>query len=206
MDTLDHIILATANLEDGCAWFEERTGVTPKFGGKHTDGQTQNAIAALGPRCYLEILAPQPGADLSDPWTGYCARSVVPRLMTWCLSPKSPLSALSVAAQRAGLGETDTYPGGRVTPEGQELEWTLLAPSDGALGFALPFFIHWGGAHHPADTAPGGADFKAFSVLHPKGELLNRYLIALGQEAIASPADAPRFTLTLETPKGVVTL
>jgi hypothetical protein len=66
---LDHIILACADLEHGSRQFEALTGVRPRYGGVHASGVTHNALAGLGNRCYLEILAPVgPAAPGDDHW------------------------------------------------------------------------------------------------------------------------------------------
>jgi len=203
---IDHIIWSTHDLAAACAEFADLTGVTPKFGGKHTDGLTQNALVRIGDRQYLEILSLQDGADLSDPWVKFCAESTKPRLMTYCLTPPTSISALADAAQNRGLAEARVFQGGRTTPEGVELNWALCSPEDPAFGFFMPFFIDWGGEHHPADDAPGDLAIKSFDIAHHDAAGLNEHLKALGLMPVVKPADTASFALTLSTPKGLITL
>lgn len=63
MSELDHLVVAAADLTEGARWVEERLGVAMDSGGKHEVFGTHNCLLSLGPDCYLEVIAVDPGAS-----------------------------------------------------------------------------------------------------------------------------------------------
>lgn len=55
---IDHIIYAAPELQAAVDDIENRPGVRAAGGGQHTGQGTHNKVLALGPRTYLEIIAP----------------------------------------------------------------------------------------------------------------------------------------------------
>ncbi len=66
MHQIDHLVIGVADLDAGIREFEELTGIRPVYGGEHPNLGTHNALISLGDRTYLEILAPRPGANVTE--------------------------------------------------------------------------------------------------------------------------------------------
>lgn len=206
MKNVDHLIYTVPELERAVAWLEEDLGVRPTVGGRHADLGTWNALLAVGPRVYLEIMAPDPDASvrpgdrpfgIDDLETG--------RLATW--SVRHPdLPAAVEAARYLGVELGEPGPGSRDTPDGRTLTWRITDPFTDRLGGVVPFLIDWGDTPHPAASAPQGVRLVELVARHPRPEEVRRILVELGLEVPVELAAEPGLSAILEAPQGRVTL
>jgi len=201
---LDHIILGTHDLDRGVAWVEQRTGVRAIFGGVHPGRGTQNALLALGPSCYLEIIAPDPQQS-SPAWFTQIIALPEPRLIAWAVHTPD-LSTLAQSAVAAGLSIDGPQDGARTRPDGKMLSWRLFHLCDDRGGL-LPFFIEWNRESvHPAADAPLGCQLDRFHLQLPDAPELARVFQALSVDVEIEPGERPLMRAHLTSPRGEVEL
>jgi catechol 2,3-dioxygenase-like lactoylglutathione lyase family enzyme len=205
---VDHVLLGAADLDRATAWFEERTGVRPVFGGVHPGRGTRNALISLGARQYLEIIAPDPAQKALN-FQLDLKKLTAPKVVNWAVAcdDVEVVAATAAAAKYAVFGPQE---GARMRPDGSRLEWRtvgVLAPFRDAEVDAMPFFIQWGpGVKHPSEDSPAGCRLVGFELRHPDAAALRGMLARFGIAAAVARADRPGLTATLDTPKGRVML
>ena len=206
---LDHILLGANDLDHGIDWMQERSGVRAIFGGVHPGRGTRNALLSLGPRRYLEIIAPDPqqasassGNDMvnrlraiqepGSPTRAGFARGGVeePRLIGWA-AHTNDLASLMQKAAAAGIAIENLRDGSRVRPDGKTLQWKSFALKKDFDGL-LPFFIEWNRSSiHPSEDAPSGCTLQHFFIESPAVEDVRLVAGKLGLEVDLKPAKTP---------------
>ncbi len=202
---LDHLLLGVPNLEAGIAWVEEKTGVKAMPGGRHPGLGTHNALLSLGPRQYLEIIAPDPTQTTLAPQFAFLQLATSPRLLTWAAAT-SDIHAVATQAHAAGFELSGPHAGARTRPDGQTLHWqTLFIKND--LSLQIPFFIAWDtAARHPAQDSPVGCTLQAFAMEHPQPEKLRAALMQLGLDATVQRGPEARLRAFIASPQGTIEL
>ena len=197
---IDHIIYAAPDLETAVADIDRRFGVRAGAGGKHTGLGTHNKLLSLGPRTYLEIVAPDPEQPEPASPRPYGVDGVTDgALVGWALACDDIEAALA-HARIAGFDPGDVMEGHRFTPTGTLLRWRLTR---NALAAGLiPFLISWGDAQHPASSAPPGLVLVSFHVEHPDPASIVGPLKALGAEVEVRYASEAALVARLAGPRG----
>ncbi len=199
---LDHLILGASDLARGIEFVEERTGVRAAPGGVHPGRGTCNALLSLGPRCYLEILAPDPNQQTLA-WFRSLPQLTEPRLVGWMVHP-GDLAAVAERLRPFGIACDAPRESSRQRPDGRTLRWKLLRLADDLL---LPFLIEWSAeSPHPADDAPSGLSLVQFQILSPKPDELQRTFEILALDVPVARSDRPELRARLAGPRGVLEL
>ncbi len=197
---IDHVIIAVPALDAAAVALTRATGTRTAFGGTHVSGGTANRLAALGPKLYLELLGPAPGA----PPVGYgaeLARLEAPKPDGFAIRVKDA-EAAAVGLRRAGFKVSKVDAGGRTTPEGQVLRWKTFEVIEPEFCGFIPFFVEWeAGAPHPSTVAPGGATLRGLRAFHQRAVELTRLYAALGVPLRATLGPA-RLKIIIRGPGG----
>lgn len=203
---LDHLVYAVPDLDGGVADLEQRLGVHAALGGPHPGRGTRNALIALGPESYLEIIAPDPAQPVpaGGRWFGVDPKGPA-HLAGWA-AKGGDLNRVVAAAARRGVTLGEVMPGARTRPDGVELRWTLTNPDARAVFGLAPFFIDWGTSPHPAATAPRGPEIVALRAEHPRPDLVREPLAALGLDLPVDAGPRPALVATLRIVSGLVEL
>lgn len=222
---IDHLVIAARTLDEGVRWCEATLGVAPAAGGAHPLMGTHNRVLSLGssafPRCYLEIIAVDPGQrptrekhkhrwfDLDDPVLQHGLAQHGPQLIHFVVRvPDVPVTAHALAAAPTHIARGRVIEAARDTPAGR-LEWQITVRDDGQRLFygALPTLVRWG-ALHPTDALPAsGVTLAALALAHPRAATLDAALRVIGLDlGVAVGSGPPNLIATLATPRGIVVL
>jgi len=203
---VDHLIYAGPDLDEAVARVESLIGIRATAGGSHPGEGTRNALLALGPSSYLEILGPDPEqpAPQRTRWFRVDELSA-PRLVAWAAkSPDLERIAASASPGAARLGRV--LAGSRRRPDGVMLSWRLTDPRAVSEGGVIPFLIDWGSSPHPAAGSAPGATLIDLRAEHPEPETAAAALRALGIAPPVVKGPAAGLVARVDCPKGVVEL
>lgn len=203
---IDHLVYATPDLQIGISTIEQKLGVKATPGGQHPGVGTRNALVALGPTSYLEIIGPDPDQPKpSGPRRFGIDDLKAPRIVRWVVK-SSELAAVKAKADKAGVTLGAVASGSRKRPDGVLLSWRYTDPAVTVADGLVPFFIDWGTSPHPALTAAKGATLVQLRAEHPDATRLQKMLGALGLDLRISQASAAVIIATIDSPRGRVEL
>jgi hypothetical protein len=201
--TCDHLLWGVADLGAGIAALAALTDVSAMPGGRHPDLGTHNALAAVGRRRFLEVIAPDPTLR-AGALAGRLAGLKAPKLIMWAARTAS--AADSAARAEAAGYQTAVVNGHRQRPDGTTVRWTNVFVTGHGGGTLVPFFIEWQDGRHPADDAPKGLRLRALRAECPEAEGLRAVLDALDVRLEVRKGPAARLIAVLDTPRGRVEL
>ncbi|MDF3298538.1 VOC family protein [Streptomyces tropicalis] len=201
--TLDHLVLATPDLEATVADFTRRTGVAPAAGGAHVGLGTRNHLVSLGGSRYLEIIGPDPAQPPPRDARPFGVDGLAAaRTVTWAIRPPD-LDAAVATARARGYDPGEVREMSRRRPDGTLLRWRLTDGAGHPTGL-VPFLIDWGDSVHPTASGLPVTWLLELSATAPDPDGLRPLLSAVG--AGLRPARGPAgLSFTVDTPRGPVT-
>jgi hypothetical protein len=201
---VDHLVYATPDLQRGIERIEQLLGVRAAPGGQHPGRGTRNALVALGPAAYLEIIGPdreQPAPAQPRPFGIDDLNE--PRLVTWA-AKGTRLEALARDAAASGIRLGEVTSGSRRRVDGVLLTWRYTDPRIVVADGVVPFVIDWGQTEHPSGTAARGASLVDLRAEHPDPQPVRRALAQLGLELRVQSGPRPALIATVNSPRGQV--
>ncbi|MFN0124542.1 MAG: VOC family protein [Blastocatellia bacterium] len=206
LSKVDHLVYATPDLERGIDEIEKLLGVRATPGGQHPGQGTRNALIALGPAVYLEIIGPDPEQPAPDrPRLFGIDGLKKSRLATW-VAKGTDLERLRNEAVRKGAALGEVRAGSRRQTNGALLTWQYTFPGAVVADGLVPFFIDWGQSPHPAQTAAQGATLVGLRAEHPDDRGTQRLLESLGLALAVREGTAPALIAVINSPHGQVEL
>ena len=206
LDRIDHLVYATPDLTAGVKQVETLLGVRATPGGQHPGEGTRNALVALGPTSYLEIIGPDPDQPApAGPRKFGIDDLKASQLVTWAAKGTN-LTQFVAEARRRGVPVGDVIPGSRRTPAGVLLSWHISSQRAIVADGLVPFFIDWGDTPHPAKSAAAGATLISLRAEHPDPERVRRMLGELGIELPVERGAKPSLVATIAGTRGRVDL
>ena len=203
---VDHLVYATPDLNRGIEEIEKLLGVRATAGGQHPGRGTRNALIALGPTSYLEIIAPDPEQPPPNQPRPFGIDSLKEsKLVAWFVS-SSDLEKLRRDAVGKGVPLGEVRSGSRQRPDGVQLQWQFTDPSTLVADGIVPLFINWGQSPHPALTAVKGATLVSLRAEHPDTQRVREKLQHLGIDLPLERGNTPALIAVIEGPRGRVEL
>ena len=204
MERVDHLVLATPDLDSAVADLERRLGVRASPGGRHPDRGTRNALLALGPRSYLEIVGPDPDQPRPAAPRWFLIDGLArPRLVAWAANTED-LEEIAAQGARHGIRFGPISTGHRLRADGVSLRWRFTDPATLLDDGLIPFFIDWESSPHPAGSAPWGGELIALAAEHPDPSRVRGNLLALGLDLDLTQGPRPALIATIRAATGTV--
>jgi Glyoxalase-like domain len=203
---VDHLVYATPDLQAGIDKIDAIVGVRASAGGQHPGRGTRNALVALGPASYIEIIGPDPEQPKpAGPRPFGIDDLRAPRLAGWAMKGQD-VDRFAADAKRHGVVVGDVTAGSRRRPDGVVLNWRYTDPRTVVADGVVPFVIDWGTTPHPAATAATGAALITLRAEHPDADRVRKMLDDLGIDLRVDRGPSPALVATINGPRGRVEL
>ena len=197
---IDHLIYADLDLDTAVATLHRHLGVEAGGGGRHPGRGTHNKLLALGPRTYLELIAPDPGQPAPATPRPYGVEGITQGgLVGWAVAVDDIVAARASACSQ-GFDPGPVVDGHREAATGRLMHWRVTVNAE--VAGVVPFLISWGATRHPAVDAPAGLALSSLSVEHPRPTEIRTALAAMGADVEVRRAPRPALVARIDGPHG----
>jgi len=201
---IDHVVIGVSDLNTGVNQLEDLTSLQAEFGGKHPHLGTENALLSLGPRQYLEVLAPAPGAKL-DSSVSFLSSLQKLTPVSWVISTAN-VEWMAQLLKARGYETTPPRPGSRLRPDGARLDWKTLTIKMPPMDMA-PVFIAWNTKSvHPANSAPTGCTLSGVELTDPHAADLQKLVDLLKLSITVRSGTHASMKVMVNCPKGKIVI
>ncbi len=139
--TIDHVTISGKDLKQMQAQLAS-VGIASEFGGPHSNGATQMAIASFPDGSYLELIALQTNPDQKALAAHYWSKQMLGNAGPTGWAVRSKDVAAEVARLRtAGIVVGSPSKSGRERPDGTKLDWETARVGEEPNGTFFPFLI-----------------------------------------------------------------
>lgn len=204
---LDHIGWGVPNVEIGIETLAELTG--DDFIQQPRPDPTMyfsNGILRLGGDArFVEVIGPNPEYDGTHPFGEFLTGLSEPRLLFWYVAVES-LDAFTAEIEQVGHEFASIE---HVVPERAGMPEYRRGVVESDFPMTMPNIIEWidqRDTSEPNDEAERLSSVQEFRIEHQEYETLRECFAELGIEQAVEHGHEPALELTLETPRGVVTL
>lgn len=176
---LDHVVVATPDLDATVARVAACTGVAPVPGGEHPQFHTRNYLVSLGGDSYIEFIGAVGEPDPGRPRPFRLDEIDAPTAATWAVHAPDPDDTLRRTADH-GVQFGPFREGRRRTAEGDLIRWRLTDQYVVEPTGLVPFVIDWGTTPSPARTVTPRVELRRFSATHPDPASITTVLGLIG--------------------------
>ena len=207
MPVIDHIVIASADLDDGAAAFEASTGCALGPGGKHAMMGTYNRLCQSGNGTYCELVAvdPEAAAPPRPRWFGLSDPDVLAKI---AVRPRAVAFIVGAEDLDRTIAASPVPLGPALSMNRGDLTWRVTVPDDGmpVEGGLVPGFIDWGGKPNPsAKLVDAGIELRKIVASHPNPAALRDIYRALEIDGLIEIVEGEvGLSFVLGTPGGEV--
>lgn len=200
---LDHIVLATNNLEEGIKGFQTITGLRPTYGGRHANSYTHSATVALKGNMYIEILAPKDNLD-SIPRFFQKIQGLTP--IGFAVSVRD-VPRFKRRIEVLGFQTNDINNWLREKTEPEEFQCNFIMTNDPQLN-PNPLFVNWSESAEQSSLESDGTSYlKSLELATPYKEEVEQLFVSnrpLFEQLKFSKHQQAKIRFALQTPNGLI--